>query len=112
ALHVYRERHNIVSIGEQASLSVQKLTELTAAVTKAKTDRIEKEAMFKQLEAAKNDTASLEAFPAVLANPVVQQLRSELMALQRQQAQTAEKFGARHPSLIKVREQVDAADAR
>lgn len=112
ALHAYREKHNIVSIGEQASLSVQKLTEMTAAVTKAKTERIEKEAMFKQLEAVKNDTSALESFPAVLANPLVQQLRSELMALQRQQAQAAEKFGARHPNLIKAREQVEAADAR
>lgn len=112
ALHGYREKHNIVSIGEQASLSVQKLTDMTAAVTKAKTDRIEKEAMYKQLESVKNDPASLESFPAVLANPLVQQMRSELMALQRQQAQVAEKFGARHPNMIKAREQVEAADAR
>ena len=53
ALHRYRSTHNIVSIGEQSSLSVQKLTEMTAAVTKAKTDRIEKEAMFKQLESVR-----------------------------------------------------------
>jgi polysaccharide biosynthesis transport protein len=112
ALHGYRAKHNVVSMGEQASLSVQKLTEMTAAVTKAKTDRIEKEAMFKQLGAVKNDSSALESFPAVLANPLVQQLRSELMALQRQQAQIAEKFGARHPDLIKAREQVAAADTR
>ena len=112
ALHNYRAAHKIVSVGEEASLSVQKLTELTAAVTKAKTDRIEKEAMFKQLESAKNDRASLESFPAVLANPLVQQMRSELMALQRQQAQVADKFGERHPNLIKAREQVQAAEIR
>ena len=112
ALHNYRSKHNIVSVGEQASLSVQKLTEMTAAVTKAKTDRIEKEAMFKQLESVKNDRAALESFPAVLANPHVQQLRSELIALQRQQAQIAEKFGERHPNRIKINEQVQSADSR
>ena len=112
ALHQYRSKHNIVSIGEQASLSVQKLTEMTAAVTKAKTDRIEKEAMFKQLESVQGDRAALESFPAVLANPFVQQARSELIALQRQQAQVAEKFGERHPNRIKINEQVQAADSR
>jgi succinoglycan biosynthesis transport protein ExoP len=112
ALHRYRSKHNIVSIDEQASLSVQKLTEMTAAVTKAKTDRIEKEAMFKQLESVKGDRAALESFPAVLANPSVQQMRSELIALQRQQAQVAEKFGERHPNRIKINEQVQSADSR
>jgi succinoglycan biosynthesis transport protein ExoP len=112
ALHQYRSKHNIVSIGEQASLSVQKLTEMTAAVTKAKTDRIEKEAMFKQLESVQDDRAALESFPAVLANPFVQQARSELIALQRQQAQVAEKFGERHPNRIKINEQVQGAESR
>ena len=112
ALQRYRSTHNIVTIGEQASLSAQKLTEMSAAVTKAKTDRIEKEAMFKQLESIKNDPAALESFPAVLANPHVQAARSELIALKRQQAQIAEKFGQRHPNRIKIDDQVQAADAR
>jgi len=112
ALQRYRSKHNIVTIGEQASLSAQKLTEMSAAVTKAKTDRIEKEAMFKQLESIKNDPAALESFPAVLANPHVQAARSELIALKRQQAQIAEKFGQRHPNRIKIDDQVQSADAR
>ena len=112
ALQRYRSKHNIVTVGEQASLSAQKLTEMSAAVTKAKTDRIEKEAMFKQLESIKNDPAALETFPAVLANPNVQAARSELIALKRQQAQIAEKFGQRHPNRIKIDDQVQAADAR
>jgi polysaccharide biosynthesis transport protein len=112
ALQRYRSAHNIVTIGEQASLSAQKLTEMSAAVTKAKTDRIEKEAMFKQLESIKNDPAALESFPAVLANPQVQAARSELIALKRQQAQIAEKFGQRHPNRIKIDDQVQAAGAR
>jgi succinoglycan biosynthesis transport protein ExoP len=111
-LHAYRRQHNIVPTGEQASLSIQKLTEMSAAVTKAKTDRIEKEAMFKQLESVKGDRAAMESFPAVLANPTVQQMRSDLLALQRQQVQVAEKFGERHPNLIKIREQVRLADTR
>jgi polysaccharide biosynthesis transport protein len=108
----YRQRNRIAAPGESATVAVQKLTELTAAYTRAKTERIEKEAMVKQLESVKNDRSALDTFPAVLANPVVQQLRAELLSLQRQQAQLAEKFGERHPNLIKAREQVQAADAR
>ncbi len=112
AVNEYRARHNIAALGEQASLSVQKLTDLTAAVTKAKTDRIEKEAMLRQLLSVQGDAARLESFPTVLSSPMVQQLRSELLRLQQQQAQIAEKYGDRHPTMIKAREQVKAADTR
>jgi polysaccharide biosynthesis transport protein len=111
-LQAYRERHALVSLTEQASLTVQKLTDLTTAFTRAKTERIEKEALVNQLSAVQHDRASLDAFPAVLDNAVVQQLKAELVTLQREQAQLAAKFGVRHPSLIKIREAVGAAEGR
>lgn len=112
ALQAYRERHALVTLTEQASLTVQKLTDLTTAFTKTKTERIEKEALFNQLSAVQRDRASLDAFPAVLGSAVVQQLKAEVVTLQREQAQLAAKFGERHPSLLKMREAVEAAEER
>ena len=42
----------------------------------------------------------------------MQELKSELIGLQRQEAQLAEKLGDRHPTLIKSREGVRNAEAR
>jgi polysaccharide biosynthesis transport protein len=112
ALRAYQRKNGIVPVGEQASMTVQKLTDLTTAYTKAKTDRIEKETLFNQLELSTRDRAGLDTFPAIANNPLVQELKSELIGLQRQEAQLAEKLGDRHPTLIKSREGVRNAETR
>ncbi len=112
ALRAYQHENGIVPVGEQASLTVQKLTDLTTAYTKAKTDRIEKETLFNQLELSVRERAGLETFPAIANNPLVQELKSELIGLQRQETQLAQKFGDRHPTLIKSREDVRNAEGR
>jgi capsular exopolysaccharide synthesis family protein len=112
ALRAYQRKNGIVPVGEQASMTVQKLTDLTTAYTKAKTERIEKETMFNQIELSARDRASLDAFPVIANNPLVQELKSELIALQRQESQLAEKLGDRHPTLIKTREGVHTAEGR
>ncbi len=111
-LQAYREQHTVAPAGEQATVTVQKLSDLTTAYTRAKTERIEREAVYNQLQSLRDDPSALDALPSVLGNSVVQQLRADLLTLQRQQAQLAEKFGERHPSLIKIRDAVQAAEAR
>ena len=45
----------------------------------------------------------IDTFPAVLANDYVQKMKSDLGDLQRQQAQLADKYGDRHPEMVKIR---------
>lgn len=111
ALQAYRESH-AGSLADESSLTVQKLTDLTTAYTKAKTERIEKEVLFNQLQVMQRDHAPVESFPALQGNSIIQQQRADLIALQQQQGQLSAKLGDRHPSLIKVREAVQAAEGR
>jgi capsular exopolysaccharide synthesis family protein len=110
ALQKYRERNNATSTEDPQV--TQKLAELNSAVTRAKTDRIYKETLFNQLQAIRNDPAALATFPPVLANGYIQQLRSELSTLQRQEAELSEKYGPLYPELIEVRNNVKAAQAK
>jgi capsular exopolysaccharide synthesis family protein len=112
ALQQYVERTGVVAAKQQATLVVQKLADLSSAYTKAKTDRIEQEARFTQIEALRRDRAPLEAFAPLVTSAPLQQLRSEVIALQNQQAQLAQSLGDRHPTLVKAREAVQAAQAR
>ena len=102
ALQKYREQNDAISTEDPQV--TQKLAELNTAVTRAKTDRIYKETLYNQLQAIKNDPAALATFPPVLNNSFIQQLRSELSTLQRQEADLAEKFGPLYPQLIEVRD--------
>src|SRR5215510_6035318 len=112
ALQAYKERNGGVSMSDGASnIVVQRLTDLNSALTKAKTERINKEAAYNQLKSAET-SGSLESFPVILANEYIQKLRTELADLQRQQAQLADRYGERHPEVIKNKTAIQSAEAK
>jgi succinoglycan biosynthesis transport protein ExoP len=112
ALQSYKERNGTVSITDGASnIVVQRLTDLNAALTKAKTDRINKEALYNQLKAAEGSGA-IDTYPAVLSNEYIQRLKGELTDAQRLQATLAQRYDDRHPEMIKAKSAVAATDAK
>jgi exopolysaccharide transport family protein len=111
-LQQYREQNEAISFENRENIVVQKLADLNAAVTKAKTDRLQKEAMYRQLTAIQNNPAELDTFPAILGNQFIQQQKAELASLQRQQAQLGERLGERHPEMIKVQSAIQTAQLR
>ena len=112
ALQRYREQNDAVSLEERQNIVVQKLADLNSAVTRAKTERIQKEVAYNQIRNLQINSSSLDAIPAILSNQFVQQQKTELAELQRQQAQLSEKLGARHPDMVKLRLAVDQAETK
>ena len=112
ALQRYRETHNSITTEDKRDIVVQRLADLNAAVTKAKTDRIDREAEYNRLLALKQDKQALDAFPAVMANPYVQQLKTEIASLQKQQALLAARYGERHPEMVNATTQLRTAEAK
>ena len=111
ALQKYKEEHDAVAVEDRQNIVVQRLGDLNSAVTKVKTTRIEKEAQYNQLKSIQG-TPAVESFPAVVANEYIQKLKSELGDLQRQQAQLGERYGDRHPEMIKIRSAVQSTQAK
>ncbi len=111
ALQRYKEQHDAVAVEDRQNIVVQRLGEMNAAVTKAKTTRIEKEALYNQLKAMQVSGA-IDSFPAVLANDYVQKIKGDLGDLQRQQAQLADKYGDRHPEMIKIGSAIQSTEAK
>ncbi len=112
ALQTYKEKNGAVTPADSASsIVVQRLTDLNAALTKAKTERIDKEATYNQIKDAQG-SGSLETFPAVVANDYIQKLRSDLSDLQQQQAVMAQRYGDKNPEMIKMRSEIQTAQAK
>src|SRR5262249_27828428 len=53
-----------------------------------------------------------DTFPAILTNSFIQQQKGELAELQRQYAQLSEKFGEKHPEIIKVKSAIQVAQTK
>ena len=112
ALQQYREATGAMAIEDRQNIVVQRLADLNAAVTKARTDRIEKQSIYDQLEKIQNDRAALDTFPAILNNTFIQQLKVQLNDLQRQKAQLGEKLGVRHPDMTRLQSAIDSTETR
>lgn len=112
AVQRYREQNDAVSLEERQNIVVQKLADLNAALTKAKTDRIQKEAAYDQLRTIQNDQGALDTFPAILANGYIQSQKAVVAELQRQQAQLSERLGDNHPEMVKLRSAIQSAELK
>jgi succinoglycan biosynthesis transport protein ExoP len=112
ALQEYRERNDAVSLEDRQNIVVQKLADLNAAVTRARTERIQKEAAYNQIRAVQNNRAALDTLPAIVSNTFIQNQKAELAELQRQQAQMSERLGPKHPDMLKITLAIEAAQAR
>jgi succinoglycan biosynthesis transport protein ExoP len=112
ALQAYRERTGSISLEERQNVVVQRLADLNAAVTKANTARIQKEAAYNQMKAVLENPAAMDGVPLILSNAFVQQQKSELAQLERQRAQLSEKLGPNHPDMVKVNVAIENAEGR
>ena len=112
ALQRYREQNDAISLEDRENIVVQKLADLSAAVTRAKTERIQKEAVERQLQAIEHTPAALETFPPILGNAFIQRQKEEVAQLQRQQAQLSERLQNLHPEMLKLQSAIDNAQAK
>jgi capsular exopolysaccharide synthesis family protein len=111
-LQQYREQNEAISLDDRQNIVVQKLGDLNAAVTKAKTERIQKEAVYNQLSSIQKNSAALDTFPAIIGNTFIQQQKGALADLQRQLAQLSDKLGDKHPDIVKLKTAVESSQVK
>jgi polysaccharide biosynthesis transport protein len=112
ALQKYRETGDAVALEDRQNIVVQRLADLNAAYTQARIDRFEKKALYHQLIDLRNNHRDLDTFPAILSNPFIQQLKTQLADLQRQRTQMAERLGERHPDMIRLTLAIDSTETK
>ena len=97
-----KRQEGLVNIEERRTLLDQRLKELGSALNERKTERLQKEALWRQMASAANP----EELPEVMRSGLVQSLRIELANLERQQAQLLERYLDQHPEVVKVKNQI------
>jgi capsular exopolysaccharide synthesis family protein len=109
ALQAFKERYGAVAVtGGQNTILVQKLTDLSGALTQARFTRIEKESLYEELARVQNDPEQLETFPAIVNNQLIQKTKADLAALENQDAQLAVTYGPAFGTRVALAAQIDA----
>lgn len=118
ALQRYRREHEADGLisdengVEHQNIVVQKLAQLQEAATKARTETIEKESLYRQVLLAQTNREALDTVPAVANDAYIQRVKGELAELQRQLAQASEELGERHPDILKLRGAIQTTEGK
>ena len=76
-LQAFGSQHDIISLEEKENVTMQRLTELNEALTKAEAERMAKEALFKQTKAR-----NFDSLPTILENKLVMDLKQAYIQLE------------------------------
>jgi capsular exopolysaccharide synthesis family protein len=111
ALASYRERQNALSLEDRQNIVVARLNQLNDAATKAKTSLVQKESLYNQVRTLSPES-SPDTIPAILQNQYIQSIKNQLAELERDKANLSERYGERHPEIIKVNASIKDASRR
>jgi capsular exopolysaccharide synthesis family protein len=103
ALQALREKEGIVNIDERRVLVDQRLKDLGSTLTGLKSQRLQKEALARQMQGARDP----EELPDAMRSKLIESLRIDLARLERQRAELGERYLERHPEVLKVQNQID-----
>jgi polysaccharide biosynthesis transport protein len=109
ALTEYRSQQNAPSLDSRQNIVLARLTQLNDAVTSARTSRIQRESLFRQVERLDPKSANVDSFPAVAQSTAVLEARGRLSTLEQQKASLTGRYGPQHPEMVKLETQIDNA---
>lgn len=111
-LQRYRERTVNTGSAEAGASLQRRLEHLNAALTQARTVRMQKESLAQRVEAVRGDAADLIRLPPIATSPGMESLRREVTDLRQQDVELAQTMGERHPERVKLRLAIEAAERR
>ena len=106
-LQAFGSQHDIISFEEKENVTMQRLTELNEALTKAEAERMGKEALYKQ-----TGGRNLDAFPTILENKLIQELKQAYIQLEAQYMKLSETFKPEYPEMVRLRNQMQSIQKR
>lgn len=98
-LQQYKKEHGIYSLDDRLPGVMQEMAALNASLTEVRTQRIEYETLYGEMQRASLQDAALEWMPTVVGNEFIQELKRHLAGLQRELSQLNKKYGAGHPKV-------------
>ncbi|MGA9415164.1 MAG: polysaccharide biosynthesis tyrosine autokinase [Terriglobales bacterium] len=111
----YQKEHEILGTDEKTNITTEKLDELNKEMTMAESDRMQKEAVYRQTQS--NDPVAVAA--AIVADNgggntagsvLLDKLREQQVGLRIEIAKDSDQLGPNHPSVVKLNNQLKEID--
>jgi polysaccharide biosynthesis transport protein len=108
----YQEGHNAMALDDRQNIIVAGVNSLNEALTKAKTNRLQKEALHRQLGNVTADTSGVDTFPVLSQNTTIQDIKQQIAVLNADKARLLQTRTENHPDVAKLNAQLDSANRR
>jgi polysaccharide biosynthesis transport protein len=106
ALVEYERQHQIVNTSEKGSVQEQILSDLSRDLTTAESDRLQKEALYREAESNKKQLATL------VHNDLLEKLGEKSADLQDQYTAAVSQYGPKFPKVVRLQEEVEGINAQ
>ena len=106
-LQEFGSKHDILSTDEKENITMNRLNELNESLAKAESERITKEALYKQVKGQ-----NIESFPSILENKLIQDLKQSLIQMEGQYMKLSETYKSSHPEMVRLKNQMDSIQRR
>lgn len=100
ALEEHRRKIGYINLEGRASILGQQLAQLNIDLVRARSDRAEAEARYRQVQKLLESPGGIESATTVLDSPLIQRLREQEAAVIRQLAELRTQLRGQHPRLI------------
>ena len=110
----YQKEHEILGGDEKQNIITSKLDELNRALTVAESERMQKEAIFRQVESGDADAVASAANTGSSGgtqNNLVDRLREQRSTLRIQAAELSSQFGPAYPKVVQLNNQITQIDS-
>ena len=104
ALQDYATRHSILFVEERKDITTEKLAQLEGELTRAESDRVEKQSLAMLVE---DIVRRGDRMPGSLSSPGYQELLAQRSALRRQYASLLVSYAPGYPAAQRVRNEID-----
>ena len=114
ALLQYKEEQGIITDFSTSAetITAQKLAQLNSQVAEAEAARTQAETLYKQAAALAEKTDQLDAVPEVLASDLIQEIKTQEVALLRKKSGLSKKYGANHPQMVSLQLELKTLQAK
>lgn len=102
AVATFREKSGL-TIGKDATIASQSLSELNSQLVQARAQRADKESRLIALQQAARNPATLGGVTEVLANPLISSLRAQEAEVARRVGDLNQRYGDSHPRILQAR---------
>ncbi|MHB8882364.1 MAG: GumC family protein [Thermodesulfovibrionales bacterium] len=111
-LQEYQKNQNFVTLENKVTIIPQKIAELNSKLISAESKKRELETLYNKVKEVSSKPGEAENLNVIASDPTLQTLRQQIIKSEQDVTELAQKFGQKHPTLMRAREDLASLKQR